>query len=50
VVQLDKPDDDWESMSIEDALGAGTDRPEERRTDDDGDEEEEIIIEVDDDQ
>ncbi len=50
VVDLEPPDDGWESVSLEVALGAETDEPKERPSGEDGDEEEEIIIEVDDDQ
>ncbi|UCC92220.1 MAG: hypothetical protein JSW25_05965 [Thermoplasmata archaeon] len=49
VVDLDKPDGDWESVSLEVALGAEADKPKERSSDEDEEEEEEIIIEVDDD-
>lgn len=50
VVDLEPPDDGWESVSLEVALGAETDEPKERPSGEDGDEEEEIIVEVDDDQ
>jgi hypothetical protein len=50
VVDLEKTDEGWESVSLEVALGAETEEPKERPSDEDGEEEEEIIIEVDNDQ
>jgi hypothetical protein len=49
VVDLDKPDEGWESVSVEVALGAEPEEPRPSRIGDDEEEEEEIIIEVDDD-
>jgi len=50
MVDLEAPSGEWESMSMEAALGAEDDGPKERTPGDDGDEDEEIIVEVDDDQ
>jgi hypothetical protein len=47
VVDLDAPTEDWENLSVEEALGAETDeRPKRPGDGTDEDEDEEIIVEI----